>query len=601
MMDNTKGVIFKDEKTHPSVKKGKNYFLGIGINDYTGGLAALYNAVRDVERVGQILKEKYDFDILHILTNKKATRSEILKQLVALQKSLSKDDSLLIYYSGHGHLAPEDGYWIPVNADVHDIHDYIPNAQLRGLIRAIPTRHTLLIADSCYSGSFFPESETKNMRGAADELEKYRSRWAFCSGRHDQKVSDGTAGTHSPFAEALITELERNNRPKVYIQELAIPVINRTAGKYRQTPKANLIFDCGDDGGQFVFTLKDNEAEEWRLLDKTSVLALEGFVKKYPLSSFGVEADKLIKELNHEAAWQRAKEGHKETTYLSYLRVYPNGGYAEEAKIAMHEIADEIRWQKAKRQNSVVAFWEYIEAFPNGKYVKEAKADIDAFELKYKKKKEEAERLEKEKIEKEQVERENQEQKRIEFEKNKEARESYIKENFDPLQMKSQQEPIKVTTNEKIKPNHFKDLFIPLKEFYTKNRLLIKIVILLLIIFLIVKDGFDFDFNNQKGTNSSTTPSVESPSKDSIAFSQVLRQNTIPSLNNFIINYPNSTYISDAKQVLSHLKTEFQKRLDNAEQQIKDFPDDAKKDLEEAQQIDSTNVVVQKMLNQLKK
>ena len=92
-MDKTKGI-GRHEDT-PSVKKGKNYFLGIGINDYTGGLTALHNAVRDVERVGQILKEKYDFDILHILTNAQATRSEILKQLRALQSSLSKDDSLL--------------------------------------------------------------------------------------------------------------------------------------------------------------------------------------------------------------------------------------------------------------------------------------------------------------------------------------------------------------------------------------------------------------------------------------------------------------------------------------------------------------------------
>ncbi len=224
-MDNTKGI--GKPKGTPLVKSGKNYFLGVGINDYSAGWTILNNAVRDVERIAQILTDKYDFHTIDILTNDKATRLGILRQLRALQ-TLTADDSLLIYYSGHGHLAKEDGYWIPVNADVEDIDNYIPNAQLRGLIRAIPTRHTLLIADSCYSGSFFPESETKNMRGAADELEKYRSRWAFCSGRHDQKVSDGTAGTHSPFAEALITELERNNRPKVYLQELATPVINRT-------------------------------------------------------------------------------------------------------------------------------------------------------------------------------------------------------------------------------------------------------------------------------------------------------------------------------------------------------------------------------------
>ncbi len=254
-MDNAKGI--GRPKDDPSVKKGKNYFLGVGINDYSSGWTILNNAVRDVERIGQILKDKYDFYTIDILTNDKATRLGILRQLRALQ-TLTADDSLLIYYSGHGHLAKEDGYWIPVNADTEDIDNYIPNAQLHGLIKAIPTWHTLLIADACFSGSFFPESDYKTKdHSAADNFEKKRSRWAFCSGRHDQKVSDGPIGTHSPFAEALITELERNNRPKVYIQELAIPVINRTAGKYRQTPKANLIFDCGDDGGQFVFSLKD--------------------------------------------------------------------------------------------------------------------------------------------------------------------------------------------------------------------------------------------------------------------------------------------------------------------------------------------------------
>lgn len=114
-MDNTKGAIPILE-TDPSVKSGKNYFLGIGINDYTSGLSALNNAVRDVERVGQILEEKYDFDILTILTNAEATRSEILKQLRALQ-NLSKDDSLLIYYSGHGYKATEDAYWVLVESN----------------------------------------------------------------------------------------------------------------------------------------------------------------------------------------------------------------------------------------------------------------------------------------------------------------------------------------------------------------------------------------------------------------------------------------------------------------------------------------------------
>ena len=307
-MDNTKGI--GRPKDTPSVKTGKNYFLGIGINDYSSGWSALHNAVRDVERIGQILQDKYDFHTIAILTNDKATRFGILRQLRALQ-TLSEDDSLLIYYSGHGHLAKEDGYWIPVNADTEDIDNYIPNAQLHGLIKAIPTWHTLLIADACFSGSFFSESDYKTKdHSAADDFEKKRSRWAFCSGRHDQKVSDGPIGTHSPFAEALIRELEGNSRPKVYIQELAIPVINRTAGKYRQTPKANLIFDCGDDGGQFVFSLKDNEAaitdedisDIFAFQSIDTIGDIRDFMRNYPNSSKIPDAIAILKYISQSTS-----------------------------------------------------------------------------------------------------------------------------------------------------------------------------------------------------------------------------------------------------------------------------------------------------------
>ena len=41
-MDNTKGI--GKPKDDPSVKKGKNYFLGVGINDYSAGWTILYNA-----------------------------------------------------------------------------------------------------------------------------------------------------------------------------------------------------------------------------------------------------------------------------------------------------------------------------------------------------------------------------------------------------------------------------------------------------------------------------------------------------------------------------------------------------------------------------
>ena len=79
-MDNTKGI--GQPQGTPSVKSGKNYFLGVGINDYSAGWTILNNAVRDVERIAQILTDKYDFHTIDILTNDKATRFGILKQLI---------------------------------------------------------------------------------------------------------------------------------------------------------------------------------------------------------------------------------------------------------------------------------------------------------------------------------------------------------------------------------------------------------------------------------------------------------------------------------------------------------------------------------------
>ena len=351
-MDNKRGII-KPTQNALTIKKGKNYFLGIGINDYTGGLAILHNAVRDVERVGQLLKEKYDFEIIQILTNAQATRSEILKQLLALQ-FLSKDDSLLIYYSGHGYLAPEDGYWIPVNANIEDIDHYIPNAQLRGLIRAIPTQHTLLIADSCYSGSFFPESESEIMRGvAAAELEKYRSRWAFCSGRHDQKVSDGIPGTHSPFADALITELERNTRLKVYIQELAIPVINRTAGKNRQIPKVNLIFDSGDNGGQFVFTLKNNNEVLIPINEEENKNFSKGVLTEEDIANMKLSSIDLIKKSATGLIKNKSTNG-----YLTLSSVdYPILTIGNLREIDIRMIEEIVKYDVSWNNCGVVIFW----------------------------------------------------------------------------------------------------------------------------------------------------------------------------------------------------------------------------------------------------
>ncbi|MEQ1747261.1 MAG: caspase family protein [Saprospiraceae bacterium] len=261
MDEPTKGAGFATPPPTTAVPRGKKILLGIGINAYRSGIwPKLNNAVRDVEAVEKLLRDDYDFDETVLLRDDEATSANIEEALYRYtdEHVLGTNDSLLIYYSGHGHLdRNERGYWVPVDAQQDRIASYIPNSRIRELIADMKCRHVLLVSDACFSGALF----VKGVRSSASEMvaeeyEKRPSRWAFCSGRHDEQVSDGKPGGHSPFATAILQELALNTARKLNIARLADKVIEITRANYRQMPEANPIQDAGHKGGQFVFTPK---------------------------------------------------------------------------------------------------------------------------------------------------------------------------------------------------------------------------------------------------------------------------------------------------------------------------------------------------------
>jgi Caspase domain len=88
-----------------------------------------------------------------------------------------------------------------------------------------------------------------------------------------------------------------------------------------------------------------------------------------------------------------------------------------------------------------------------------------------------------------------------------------------------------------------------------------------------------------------TEQMVETISLEEQDYSTALSQNKIPVWMNFIKNYPNSVHISDAKRNLKELNTLITKHVANAEQLIKDFPKDAKIELQTILSIDPNHLV----------
>ena len=320
----------------PDDRPGKSWFFGIGINEYQH-FSNLNNAVKDVKDIIILLQDKYELDPDHVVTlyNEEANRRNIIRKFDWLQREVGAKDKLLIYYSGHGHLVDmgknKKGFWIPTDAEKDNTSQYIRNSTVREYLEDINSLHTLLISDSCFSGSLFVRGGSR-AETALKELEQRKSRWAICSGRHDEQVYDGTPGTNSPFANSILDILRRNQEEKLNVAKLSDRIVELTRANYKQLPEGNPLFGVGHNGGQYVFCFKQSEDISWKSCKATnSIKGYFGYIKQYPRGKYAKEALQRIKSLEEDFAWKKALDRDKLSDYSHYLIQYPNGKYINEA------------------------------------------------------------------------------------------------------------------------------------------------------------------------------------------------------------------------------------------------------------------------------
>lgn len=254
-----KETIPVDKKEVADTTFGMYHALIIGISDYTcPNIPDLQNPISDSERIAEVLKNKYSFSDKNIIILKNPTREIVLSNLTALRKKLGEKDNLLIFYAGHGQWDENmfQGYWLPSDAEVDNPINWISNSDIRNFVRAIKTKHTLLITDACFSGAIFKERELITSEfEEVKEVYKYRSRRAITSGTINP-VPD-----RSVFLDYLIKRLNDNQSNYLLARSLFLnlraAVINNSPN--RQVPVYGIIHEAGDEGsGDFIFKLKHN-------------------------------------------------------------------------------------------------------------------------------------------------------------------------------------------------------------------------------------------------------------------------------------------------------------------------------------------------------
>ncbi|MCF8380779.1 MAG: caspase family protein [Bacteroidales bacterium] len=240
----------------PENTKTTYYALLIGVNDYVNPeISDLDNPISDAQKLKDVLLANYTFEEENILFLKNPTQADLIQALDKLTKIITEKDNLLIFYAGHGYWDNKGnvGYWFPSDAARNSTLNWFRNSTLRDFIGSIESRHTLLIADACFSGAIFKTRAafTEVPRGI-EKLNKLASRKAMTSGIL-QEVPD-----ESVFLKYLVKNLAENEDPFLSSEFLFSSFKTAVMNNSYNVPQYGVIQNVGDEGGDFVFVKRNN-------------------------------------------------------------------------------------------------------------------------------------------------------------------------------------------------------------------------------------------------------------------------------------------------------------------------------------------------------
>jgi hypothetical protein len=259
--------------------EGTRYAVIIANQNYAEqtGMPDLSTPFADADAVAEILAREYGFATELVLPNgkklplilKDPTKRDIEVALFQLGKVAGKNDTVLIFYAGHGVFEPvtSTAYWVPSDAEMGFEPSYLSAADISAGIQRIQADHVILISDSCYAGALMrgggerPEEigEEERMQVLL-KLQSSRSRIVITSG-NNEPVADLGGGEHSVFARALLNGFEKMEHDAFSARELFDDyILPQVVANADQEPQFRPLEKVGHEGGDFVFVKMSDAA-----------------------------------------------------------------------------------------------------------------------------------------------------------------------------------------------------------------------------------------------------------------------------------------------------------------------------------------------------
>ncbi|WP_306392220.1 YDG domain-containing protein [Telluria beijingensis] len=230
----------------------------VGINSYGDkDIPQLENAIPDADGVGRVFAEKLGYEVR---VAKNPDKAGIIGMLNNLAAEVGGNDSVVIYFAGHGYSLEENGagYWLAADSMASDPKGWISNSDIAQLLSSMRSKQMTLISDSCYSGAFAREglgAVGKNV--TADDVLAKRSVVVLSSGG-DEPVADEGKGGHSIFAWNLMQVV---NTVTAWTPGSTVfaDVQAGVRKEFPQTPKYGSLTAAGHQaGGDYLFEQRSN-------------------------------------------------------------------------------------------------------------------------------------------------------------------------------------------------------------------------------------------------------------------------------------------------------------------------------------------------------
>lgn len=171
-------IVHGKEQRELAARSGRRHALIIGIDDGAPaerGAGGLGFAARDARTLAAFLQQSGGFAAADVtlLENREATRTRVLDALRGLRVRVQDEDTVLVFFSGHGTVGPADDgqvhyYLVPYGGQLATLaRTGLKDDELEEAIGNLPTRRVVVIFDAGFVGSQRPGIRVRGLDNPA--------------------------------------------------------------------------------------------------------------------------------------------------------------------------------------------------------------------------------------------------------------------------------------------------------------------------------------------------------------------------------------------------------------------------------------------------